>query len=140
MAFLTLAACAGIAWQQVTYWRDTESVFRRALAVTDGNWVAHNGLGSALVRSGDTGGAIAELRAAISIAPDSPEAQANLGTALLQTNQPTEAMACLTFAVQRRPDEPTFRVSLGSALHGGVEVEAFRQGVPSVLRSPAPPL
>ena len=41
VAAVLLAACAARTWSQVQLWRDTETLFTHAAAVTRGNWVAH---------------------------------------------------------------------------------------------------
>ncbi len=116
-AILALAIFSALAFQQVDYWRTTETVFRRALAVTSDNAFAHRGLASGLIEAGDTAGAIAELRSALALAPDFADAQSDLGKALLDLKQPEEAAAHLTRAVQLRGDEATYRINLGSALY-----------------------
>ena len=39
----TIVALASLAWLQTSYWRDSESLWTHALAVTSGNDVAHSG-------------------------------------------------------------------------------------------------
>ncbi len=51
-AAAVVAVCAALSRVQVGYWRDSETLFRHALDVTRGNWVAHNNLGNALAQSG----------------------------------------------------------------------------------------
>jgi tetratricopeptide (TPR) repeat protein len=46
---LWLLALAGVTWQQQGYWRNTRTLFERALAVTEKNYIAHHTLGFALV-------------------------------------------------------------------------------------------
>ena len=43
-----IVACTIISWKQATYWRDSISVWERALAVTSNNQVAHQDLAAAL--------------------------------------------------------------------------------------------
>ena len=45
-------ALAGAAWTQVGFWRDSEVLWSRALAVTDRNWLALNNLGDVYYRLG----------------------------------------------------------------------------------------
>jgi len=117
VACVTLAMAGALAWQQVTYWRSTETVFRRALAVTSDNYVAHKGLGTVLLDAGHIDDAIVQLQSAVALAPDYGEALSDLGEALLAAGQPDAAAANLTRAVQRQPANPDFRVNLGSALY-----------------------
>ena len=43
-----IVACTIVSWKQATYWRDSISVWERALAVTSNNQVAHQDLAAAL--------------------------------------------------------------------------------------------
>jgi protein O-mannosyl-transferase len=57
-ALLALLGCAAVARAQVGYWSDSTALWRRALEVTEGNYVAHKNLGGVLVKQGKTGEAI----------------------------------------------------------------------------------
>jgi protein O-mannosyl-transferase len=57
-------------YRQVGYWHDTESFFRRTIALTAGNWVAEKGLAQTLYKQGKNGEAISYVRAALAIRPD----------------------------------------------------------------------
>jgi len=48
-ASIWLAVLAGATWQQQGYWQNTRTLFERALAVTERNYIAHHTLGFALV-------------------------------------------------------------------------------------------
>jgi tetratricopeptide (TPR) repeat protein len=73
---LALAACAAIAALattaslQLRHWRDSEALFRHALAVTERNHVAHSYLGAALLERGQTGDAITHFERALTLRPD----------------------------------------------------------------------
>jgi len=47
-AACVVVACALCAWKQTTYWRDSISLWQRALAVTSNNQIAHQDLAAAL--------------------------------------------------------------------------------------------
>ena len=40
-----IVLCLALTRQQIGYWRDSEALFRHALAVTENNYLAHNNLG-----------------------------------------------------------------------------------------------
>ena len=87
-ASLSLVMAAGMTWRQVGFWRNAETLFRHALAVTGGSAKAHNGLGSALVDQERLPEAIEQFRDAIRIEPTYPKAHVNLGRALYRSGPP----------------------------------------------------
>lgn len=68
-AILTLGACVAVTEHQLAFWRDTETLFTRALAVTQNNGPAHMMLGVALERQGRTDAALAEYQGALAVDP-----------------------------------------------------------------------
>ena len=78
-----IAAAAGIAVAvlmvrtsvETGYWRDNVTIFSRALACTEDNYIAHNNLGIALVGQGKLGEAMEHYRAALAIAERLAQAQ-----------------------------------------------------------------
>jgi hypothetical protein len=65
---------------QVGYWSDSATLFRHALAVTGDNYLAHIGLGKALMGERDCAGAAEQFRAALARYPRLREARAGLET------------------------------------------------------------
>lgn len=101
---------------QIGVWRDDETLWRRAVAVTGDNYVAQLNLANALMHRGDRAGALVHHREAVRIAPASMEAQAGLGSALTAVGRPAEAVPHLEEAVRLRPEDPRPHVSLAAAL------------------------
>ena len=66
-----LASLFAVARLQLRHWRDSEALFRHALAVTAENPIAHAHLGAALLEAGRTAEAIAHYRESIRLRPDS---------------------------------------------------------------------
>ena len=66
--------------------------------------------------TGDLDAAIAELRMAEALAPDSPDVQAELGLALAAANQAEPAMAALRRALASRPNDLMLRNRLATLL------------------------
>jgi tetratricopeptide (TPR) repeat protein len=64
---------------QLQFWSGSEALYRRALAVTRDNWLAHNNLGSLLYARGDTKEAVDHFKRALKIRPCYGSARVNLG-------------------------------------------------------------
>ena len=80
-ALFLLVACGLRTRDQIGYWRNSETLFRRALAVTQNNFVAFDGLGLCLLERGQTAEAIDCYDKSLQIKPDNPNALYNLGNA-----------------------------------------------------------
>ncbi len=115
-----LTACTSI---QISYWRNSESLWTHTLACTSGNYVAHNNIGDALCKMDKVDEAIAHLQKALQIKPDFAEAHNNLGNALLKKGGVDEAIAHCQRALQINPDFAGAHNNLGNALlkKGGVD-------------------
>jgi len=115
-AVAVLAVLAVLCRAQVETWRDSRALFSHALAVTEGNYLAHLNLGVALAREGDAAGAMKEYRTALAIQPNMMEARAALGTALHKQGKSAEALPHLQLAVRLRPDSARLRQTLAITL------------------------
>ena len=117
-----------LAWSQTSYWRDSESLWSHALAVTSRNDVAHSGLGVVLLRRGEVDAAIAHDREALAIRPGKADAHTNLANALLKKGLITEAIAQYQEALKILPNESILHGNLGNAfLQAGQPAEAIEQ-------------
>ncbi len=77
-AGVILLACALTSARQIRHWQDSETLFRRALAVTEGNDIAHNNLAVFLASKARLAEAREHLLSAYEINPHNPEMLANL--------------------------------------------------------------
>jgi tetratricopeptide (TPR) repeat protein len=77
---IVLVALAAMTHRQIGFWRDTPTMWTRALAVTENNFVAHDNLAIFLAQRGHEDEAVVHLRAALAIWPDDLLATLNLGT------------------------------------------------------------
>jgi hypothetical protein len=103
------------AFVQVGTWRDSVTLFRHALAVTDDNAVAHNNLGTALLRLRLLSEAEEHFREAVRINPAFAEAHSNLGAALGRQGRTDEAIPEFERALELQPDYPEARLNLERA-------------------------
>jgi tetratricopeptide (TPR) repeat protein len=123
-----IVLCLALTRQQLGYWKDGETLFRHALEVTENNRVAHDGLGVALRRKGQTDEAIRQLQEALRLNPDCFDVYINLGVAFEQKGQINEAIRQYQEALRLKPESATARNNLGVALgRKGQTDEAIRQ-------------
>jgi tetratricopeptide (TPR) repeat protein len=100
---LVLLACLVLTWHQAGTWRDSESLWTNALAVTTGNSDACISVGSIRESQGKPGEAIALYRKALEYAPDDAIAHHHLGLALARQGKEQEAVAHLNAALRLDP-------------------------------------
>ncbi len=125
MAAVAVVCLAASAHVHVRYWKDTETIARRALAVTKDNWSAHHGLGNALVAQGRYAEAAAEFDAVVRLMPDFPDGLRGQAFTALMTDQPTLAEARYRKFLERYPRDVNALDNLGlSLLHQGKIAEA----------------
>src|SRR5437016_4532965 len=125
-AILTIGVLTWRAWAQTWYWRDSETLFKHALAVTRNNDVAENNLGIVYLRQGNVNGAISLLQAAVDLRPDNSPAHENLAKALLQKGDVENALIHYQKLLQLQPDNIEVHNIVGTAL---VQQGRVREGV-----------
>lgn len=113
VAIVLLAAASR---SEIRHWRDSESLWRHALAVDPENNIAHNNLGVFLRSSGRAGEGEKHLREAIRIDPTHAEARFNLGNALFEGERFEEAVAQYREAIRSQPGRAAYHMNLGNAL------------------------
>jgi tetratricopeptide (TPR) repeat protein len=115
-AVLVVSALSWRAWVQTSYWRDSETLFTHALAVTSNNDVALNNLGIVFLDKGQLDEAISKLQAAIDLRPENAPAHDNLAKALLKKGQVAEAMVHYRKFLELEPANVEARNTLGTVL------------------------
>jgi tetratricopeptide (TPR) repeat protein len=90
-------------WFQVRYWANSVTLFERALAVTENNYVLHSNLGVTLFSKGKVDEAIGHFHDAMRINPRYAKAHNNLGTALIHKGKVKKAIAHFREALRIRP-------------------------------------
>jgi Tfp pilus assembly protein PilF len=111
-----IVLCLALTRQQLGYWKDSETLFRHTLAVTENNYIAHNNLGSALDKKGQLDAATSQFQEAIRLKPDSSDAYYNLGNVLLKQGQTGDAISRYREAILLKPDVADVHINLGVAL------------------------
>jgi tetratricopeptide (TPR) repeat protein len=121
---LSAAAAAGVACltclvtasAQAQYWLDSGTLYRRAISVTNDNYVAQYNLGDYLVDvPNHASECVAHFDEALRIRPDAAPAHNGLGGYLLQTGHEAEAIAHFEAALRTEPNLAAAHFNLGLA-------------------------
>ena len=115
-ASVLLLCLMSATWNQVNYWRNSLTLFKHALEVTEKNPLAHLNMGNALLEKGDIEEARNHYVASLQIFPDSDEVHNNLGTVLMRMGKTSEAIEHHRKALQINPDSVSALNNLGNAL------------------------
>jgi tetratricopeptide (TPR) repeat protein len=111
---LVLVACAACTRSQLLYWQNTETLFRRALAVTENNFVAYNNLGFYYTQQGQLAKAADSYQNAIRINPNSLHAWHDYAALLANQKRYDEAIEKYQHALQINPRFVSAINNLGS--------------------------
>ena len=111
-----MGLCLARARQQVGFWKESETLFRHALEVTENNYIAHNNLGVAFLSKDRIDEAISQCHEAIRLKPKDSLAYNNLGVALLRNGQIDQAIGQLQEALHLEPTDAEAHYHLGNAL------------------------
>jgi tetratricopeptide (TPR) repeat protein len=114
-AVAALALLGAVAAEQARTWSSAGALWRRALAVTRDNWVAHANLGVELLRDGKADEAAANFGRAALINPTSADLRYNWGLALLRSGRRAEAAVQLREALRIDPRHAPARQLLAGA-------------------------
>ena len=101
----TIGLLAILSSIQIKYWRDDGRLFRHALNVTKGNYLAHSGLGAFLMSEGNDQDALVHLQQAITIRPDYEPAWFKLGLLFSRLGRYDDAIFCFQRILSQSPDK-----------------------------------
>ncbi|HYG36436.1 MAG TPA: tetratricopeptide repeat protein [Clostridia bacterium] len=113
---LAVVACMGLTARQLQFWRNSETLFQRAVEVTPKNYLAYNNLGFFYSSKGELDKAVDYYRKSIDINPAYEDALNNLGHALAGQRQFLEAIGYYEAALRVRPNHVEVHNNLGNAL------------------------
>jgi len=115
-ATLLLIGSVSLTEWQLHYWRNTETLFRHTLAVTQDNDIAHLNLGITFDQQGRSEEALAEYRETLRISPDRQQIHFNIGVLLDKLGRPAEALAEFLEAIRLEPKVARWHCAAGSEL------------------------
>lgn len=105
-------------------WRDSVAIWERAVQVSPGSAVAHNGLGATWSERGDGTRAVAVFARAVQADPAYADAQQNLGRELTRQGRAQEGLPHLELAARLAPGSPAVALQLGLALQALGDAQA----------------
>jgi tetratricopeptide (TPR) repeat protein len=130
---MVIAAFAACAWKQTAFWKNSETLWSHALAVTGDNDTARANLGLVLMERDRPVEAIAQFRKALQIRSANKQPHYNLSLALIHTDlgnalarigSAGEAMEHFQEAIDVQPDYPDAHYNLAVALAQQGDVDA----------------
>ncbi len=112
-ALAVVALCGALAWMQVGTWRDGETLFRRMLACTNDNPIAHSKLGWTLIDRDQLDEAEEHFRASLDLLPGLPFPRLGLAVIAQRRNDPSGARLHLDRVLRDHPDSSDAHYQLG---------------------------
>ena len=130
-AVLVLAV---IAWRQTGFWRNSETLYAHAIAVTQRNRIAHDQLGAVYAEQGRSAEATQQFHKSLTIDPLAASPNNNLGALLLQEGKPDEALPHFETALRTDPLNVDAHMNAAYALFLQSHFRAAAEHLEAVLR------
>jgi tetratricopeptide (TPR) repeat protein len=133
-AAIFLAAILGLGFlsrHQVSFWRNSEVLWTRALACTSGNFMAHNNLGNVFQTEGRWEEALLHYKKSLEINPAPANAYNNMAAVLSRMGRTGEAITYYKKALEINPREVFLKNNLAWILATSPD-PALRNGVQAV--------
>jgi tetratricopeptide (TPR) repeat protein len=103
-------------YKQTSYWKDSETLWNRALTCTSGNSFASYNLANDLHNLGRLDEAIVYYQKTLKINPGDFQAECSLGNTLMEQGHTDQAIACFQKTLEIEPDYAQGHCNLGDAL------------------------
>jgi len=114
---LALVSGLGVlTWRQVGYWKNSVTLFSRAIAVTGDNDLAYLNFGAALASEGRLDEAVSLYQDILRRKPNLPDIQANLGMIMAMQGKNDHAAVHYSIALRLDPSHPEANNGMGLAL------------------------
>ncbi|MBF0555826.1 MAG: tetratricopeptide repeat protein [Nitrospirae bacterium] len=117
-AVLILTVLGAFTWKQIGYWRDSGTLYKHAIDVTEFNYMAYNNYGVYLMESGKVDEAVVQFDKGLQIVPYNDELNFNMGAALIGKGKIQEAQRYLLGSARLwyKGDRTEFYKRLSSSL------------------------
>ncbi|MDU0460923.1 MAG: tetratricopeptide repeat protein [Geobacteraceae bacterium] len=116
LAAVVFSVLSVVTWRQVSFWRNTTTLFSHALDVTSGNYLAHFILGREAVKSGQYNQAHSHFDEAARIAPWYEKQRSRQGVARQEQERLDAEIASAYESVRQNPGSAAARIGLGIVL------------------------
>jgi len=116
VGILMLGGCLLGTENQLRYWRDDETLFAHAVAVTKNNALARLHLGEAREQQSRLDDALAQFQEVLRFDPNNAEAHLNAGAVIARMGRLDEAIAHYQTALEIRPGFAEAQYNIGTAL------------------------
>lgn len=113
MTIIAIIAYGSVTVRQIGYWKNTDTLFQRALAATDDNFFAHEELGMYRYREGRLKEAEFHFRESLRLGPEAAALHSNLASTLRNTGRPQDALVHASRAIEMAPEESAAHGNLG---------------------------
>jgi tetratricopeptide (TPR) repeat protein len=104
-AVIVLATLSVITYKQVSFWKDSITLFEHTVSVTKNNDIMHYNLGRLLLSQGNVDQAIYHWTEALRIKPDQPTIHKNLAILFTQQGNIDQAIHHYREALKYKPDD-----------------------------------
>ena len=132
VASAVLGGLAVINWMQLGYWKNSTTLFERALKVTENNYVAHNNLGHRMMELGKTDEAVKQYKKALESNPSFETAHLNLGFIYSGQGKMEAAIHHYSRAIEINPNYAMAYTNLGNVLY---RLGKNNQAVPNYVKA-----
>jgi len=137
LAAVVSVICLPLTWRQIGYWKNGETLFRRALVVTGENCLPRYLLGDALFKQGRLEQAGEEFKKSINLRPNFADPHNDLGMIYSRENRHAEAVNQFETAIQAQAGYAPAHYNLGlEFMTAGRLDDALRQFEEAVRLKP----
>ena len=116
LACLVLLSLSILTYRQVSFWKDSITLFERTVSVTKNNDILHYNLGRLYLQKGVHDKAISHWTQAVNIKPDQPTIHKNLAALLAQNGNIDKAIDHYRQALIYKPDDAQTQQNLKQLL------------------------